>query len=50
MGEARLLPAKGHYGDEPQPGEGTAQFEHRLGGGQVEAYGHAARNVLKPWA
>lgn len=42
MGEARLLPAEGHYGDEPQPGEGIAQFEHRLGGGQVEAYGHAA--------
>lgn len=42
MGEARLLPAEGHYGDEPQPGEGIAQFEYRLGGRQVEAYGHAA--------
>src|SRR5699024_3606041 len=42
MGEARLLPAEGHYGDEPQPGEGIAQFEYRLGSRQVEAYGHAA--------
>ena len=27
MGEARLLPAEGHYGDEPQPGEAASAAE-----------------------
>lgn len=42
-GEAALLPPEGDRGDQPDAGHTLPEFQHRLGGRQVETHGHAAQ-------
>lgn len=42
-GEAALLSPEGDCGDQPDSGRTLPEFQHRLGGRQVETHGHAAQ-------
>jgi len=44
-GEAHLLPPERNRSDEPHAGHTLPEFQHRLGGGQIETHGHAAQKV-----